>query len=153
MGKQQGDPQSSPLSVMEESCSWFEISRKQIHLQILLSYIVINGSQKTSTSKDSSNIKISYTNFRSTMKRFIKEEWQKLWPGCPNNKLYNIKPDRRLASNTKNMQRWSNNVQTSYQTLHDNTFLYSKKEPPPICMAWQELYIIKHILTNSWDFN
>ena len=102
MGRKELNPTTTSsknpqIQKLLEKCNEL-LAYKEIVLCWIPSHIGIQDNEmvdkqaKTSLSLESSSFKISFSNFKPSINKYILEEWQTLWNNSIGNKLFDIKP-------------------------------------------------------------
>ena len=124
------------------------------------SHVGIRGNEEADkAAKDAlklqvSNLKIPFTDFKSEIRKHVKEVWQEQWDSCVLNKLHSIHPQLGLWPYSTRQFRREEAVLARIRIGHTyitHSFLL-KGDPIPQCIPCQCPLNVKHILIECHDF-
>ena len=133
---------------------------KTIHLCWIPSHVGIPGNEaadraaKAALNEPVTEISIHYSDFKSSIKKYIDHLWQERWSQQTENKLYNLKPEIKGQRLNTHISRRDEIVLSRLRighTHYTHAFLL-KGEEPPQCAACQCPLTVKHILLECADF-
>ena len=110
--------------------------------------------KQTLSAQKISKIKLSHSDFRHTMRKYVLSIWEEDWKQQTNNKLFSIKPKLQPRKPLR-LTRRDCVVFTRLKIGHSpltHQYLLTKDEKP-FCVGCQKDFTIKHILTECSDFN
>ena len=100
-----------------------------------------------------SNFKLSFTDFKPIINKYLFYKWQSVWDTTVHNKLHSIKPILSEWRPSYRIDRKEEVVLTRLRIGHYATHSYLLKgEEQPMCIPCDTPFTIKHILLYCVDF-
>ena len=114
---------------------------------------MVDKQAKTPISLEPTSFKISFSNFKPSINKYILEEWQTSWNNSIGNKLLEIKPTiGEYQSVFRNIRK---EVVLARPRLGHTRVTHSyllQGEEQPHCVGCDALFTVRHILLECGDF-
>ena len=130
------------------------LANKDIVLCWIPSHIGIQGNEKvdkqakTSLSLEPTSFKISFSNFKPSINKYILEEWQTSWNNSIGNKLLDIKPT--FVRNIRKEEVVLAGLRLGH-TRFTHSYLLQGEEQPQ-CAGCDAPFTVRHFLLECGDF-
>ena len=134
-------------------------NRKEIIICWTPSHIRVRGNERADSAAKSAldltpdKSRISYTDLKPTINKFLRTNWQQQWSNNIHNKLFQIQPtsgEWRPASRKSRREQVISWLRIGHTRLTHSFIL--KQEPQPQCLACQTTCTVKHILIECRTF-
>ena len=113
---------------------------------------MIDKQAKTSLSLETTSFKISFSNFKPSINKYIVEEWQTSWNNSIGNKLLDIKPT--IGEHQSVVRNIRKEVVLAQLRLGDTRVTHSyllQGEEQPHCVGCNAPSTVRHILLECGD--
>ena len=149
---------------LQDFFEWFHFLQgegKKIVLAWVPSHVGIRGNCAADSAakealelEESEDKKIRFSDLKTNVNEYIKQQWQEEWDKEVDSKLYKVQPDRTDSLPCICGNRKEETVLTRLHIGH-SYFTSShllKGEEKPLCIGCDEDLTIEHILLKCWDF-
>ena len=114
---------------------------------------MVDKQAKTSLSLEPTSFKISFSNLKPSINKYILEEWQTSWKNSIGNKLLDIKPT--IGEYQSVVQKIGKEVVLARLRLGHTRVTHSyllQSEEQPQCVACDAPFTVRHFLLECSDF-